>query len=104
MRLKVRGHKVNREAVLGSFPKTNQEHWVQIDDKRVLSAFGEQVKRIRLDIGISQERLALKSGMDRTYISGIERGERNVSLLNLFKLATALSVEPQQLVGFEHGQ
>lgn len=55
-------------------------------------AYGLAFREIRSDQGISQERLAHLSGLDRTYVSGIERGERNPSLENLLKLADALGV------------
>jgi transcriptional regulator with XRE-family HTH domain len=49
-------------------------------------------------MGISQEELGDVAGLDRTYIGGIERGERNVSALNIAKLAKALKVKPEKLV------
>ena len=59
-------------------------------DPRVI--FGERVRSIRAKRGISQERLADLAELDRTYISGIERGIRNVSLMNIVKIADALDV------------
>ena len=47
---------------------------------------------------MSQERLAQKAGLDRTYVSGIERGERNPSLANLFRLADALELELSRIL------
>jgi transcriptional regulator with XRE-family HTH domain len=61
------------------------------------AAFGETIRAIRKQRGISQESLALKCGLDRTYISGIERGARNPSLTNILKLALALDTSPVQL-------
>jgi transcriptional regulator with XRE-family HTH domain len=54
--------------------------------------FGKNLKRIRLEKGISQESLALSADLDRTYIPGIEKGERNVSITVVEKLANALNV------------
>lgn len=61
------------------------------------AAFGETIRAIRKQRGMSQERLALECGLDRTYISGIERGARNPSLTNILKLALALDTSPVQL-------
>lgn len=54
--------------------------------------FGEKVRQLRLAKKLSQEALALESGIDRTYISDIEKGERNVSITIIEKLAIALNV------------
>lgn len=55
--------------------------------------FGEKVKCFRLEKGWSQEKLALEAGIDRTYLPGIEKGERNVSITVIEKLAIALGIE-----------
>lgn len=68
-----------------------------MDEALLLSTFGTRVKSARLDRGLSQEKLALDCGLDRTYISGIERGKRNVSLINIHKLAGALGISPAEL-------
>jgi len=52
--------------------------------------FGNAVRRWRHKLGVSQEEFADICGMDRTYVGGIERGERNVSLINIEKIANAL--------------
>ena len=65
-----------------------------VKDSDILKKFGKRVQNLRLQKGItSQMGLSLKTGLDRTYIGGIERGERNVALKNLEKIAKALGVE-----------
>ena len=71
-----------------------------MNEEKVLLLFGAHVKSLRLQNEISQEQLALLSELDRTYISGIERGKRNISLLNILKLATSLNVPAAQLLSF----
>lgn len=61
------------------------------------SAFGERVRIVRLAMGISQEALAAKAGLHRTYVGSVERGERNVSLDNIHALADALGVDVREL-------
>ena len=60
--------------------------------------FGQNVRSARVKKEISQEELADLAKLDRTYISGIERGIRNVSLLNIVKIADALKVYPSVLL------
>jgi len=62
-----------------------------------LSIFGRYLRDLRLSQGITQEALAERVGLHPTYIGGIERGERNLGLSNLLKLATALNVRPSAL-------
>lgn len=61
------------------------------------AAFGQTIRAIRDRGGLSQESLALQCGLDRTYISGIERGTRNPSLTNILRIAAALDVRPAEL-------
>jgi len=65
--------------------------------KSVLRNFGQQLKRIRREKGYSQEHLANISGLDRSYIGGVERGERNISLVNISKLAESLHTDIKKL-------
>ena len=66
-------------------------------DKKYLDLFGKQLRVLRRERGYSQEELAEHSGLHRTYVSSAERGERNVSLTNLHKLAGALGVDTAEL-------
>ena len=66
--------------------------------KEVLVSFGRQVAAERRKIGLSQEALAARAGIHRTYVGAVESGERNISLLNIHKLADALGVDPGVLV------
>ncbi|MFT3888958.1 MAG: helix-turn-helix transcriptional regulator [Arachnia sp.] len=61
-------------------------------------ALGQRVRELRRGLGVSQEALAHSAGMDRTYVGGIERGERNVAFDNLCRLADALGVAPAELL------
>jgi len=61
---------------------------------------GEKIRERRKELGWSQEDLSNKTGLDRTYISGIERGLRNPALKNLNKLANALKIPIDQLMKF----
>lgn len=62
-----------------------------------LISFGKRVKELRKQQGLSQENLALICDLDRSYIGGVERGERNISLINLFKIAKALDISLSDL-------
>jgi len=59
---------------------------------------GQTVRKRRKALGLSQEGLAEKADLHWTYIGGIERGERNVSLLNIVKVARALGLTPARLL------
>lgn len=60
--------------------------------------FGERVRERRHALGLSQEQLAERAAMHWTYVGSVERGERNVALLNIVRLAAALGVDPAELV------
>jgi transcriptional regulator with XRE-family HTH domain len=62
------------------------------------AAFGEAIRQMRGELGLSQEALAEACDLDRTYISGIERGSRNPSLTNILKIAAALNARPADLL------
>lgn len=60
--------------------------------------FGALLKQLRTDKGISQENLAYDSELDRTFISLLERGERQPSIATLFKLAKSLNIKPSEII------
>lgn len=57
---------------------------------------GEKIRKLRLDMDISQEELGFRSKVHRTYIGAIERGEQNVSVDSLHRIARALKVKPEE--------
>jgi transcriptional regulator with XRE-family HTH domain len=64
-----------------------------------LKIFGKAVRELREERGWSQEAFADLCGLHRTYIGGIERGERNIGLLNILRIAKALGIQPSLLLG-----
>ena len=67
----------------------------------MLTRFGQRLASIRKVRKVSQERLALESGIARSYLSGVERGQRNIALMNLHRLALALKVPLSELMDIE---
>ncbi|MBE9104030.1 helix-turn-helix transcriptional regulator [Nostoc cf. edaphicum LEGE 07299] len=65
---------------------------------KILTALGYLVRRHRTELGISQEELGLRANLDRTYISGVERGVRNPSLTALVSLAVGLGINVSLLL------
>jgi len=65
------------------------------DPKKV---FGERVRALRQAANLSQEELAEACGLQRTYVGAVERGERNISLLNIIVLSRALRIKPSSLL------
>lgn len=68
-----------------------------MEKRNVLRSFGERVREIRTLKGLSQEELARLAKIDRTYIGGIERGERNAGIKNVWRIADALGVPAADL-------
>ncbi len=66
--------------------------------QKILINFGEKVREIRKEKGLSQEELAHKADLHRTYIGMIERAEKNITLLNIEKIAKALEVNIKELI------
>lgn len=68
-------------------------------NSELLLAFGARVRQARTAAGLSQEALAHHAGLHRTYVSSVERGERNIALINIVVLAEALNIDAGELVG-----
>lgn len=63
--------------------------------------FGRRLAQLRKEKGWSQETLSLESGVARSYLGGVERGQRNIALVNICRLADALGLKPAKLFEFE---
>ena len=70
----------------------------QLNRGDILKRFGDTLREYRHRAELSQEKLAAKAGIDRTYVGGAERGERNLALVNIVRLAEALGIRPAQLL------
>ena len=68
------------------------------DKEKIRLEFGMLLRAQRNSIGISQEELAFRSGLHRTYVGSVERGERNLSLENIFVFAKTLGCHPRDLI------
>ncbi len=64
----------------------------------VLTGLGSVIREVRAGRGLSQESLAVDAELDRSYMGGIERGEHNLTLINLHKIAAALDAKPSELL------
>lgn len=71
------------------------------DRDKALRIIGNNIRLIRTWLNLSQEELAFKSGLHRTYIGAVERGEKNITILNLIKIANALEVRVQDLLDLD---
>ena len=70
----------------------------------VLERFGLHMRKVRTKAGVSQEKLAELAGLHRTYVSSVERGKRNISLLSIDKLASALDVSLREMMPTASGR
>ena len=68
------------------------------DQQADLYKIGRRLAKLRKERGWSQEMLALESGLARSYLGGVERGQRNIAVLNILKLARTLGCEPGELL------
>ena len=69
-----------------------------MDNREILIKFGNRVREIRKEKNLSQEELSFKADLHRTYIGMIERAEKNITLINIDKIAKALDVEIKELL------
>ena len=72
-----------------------------LQEKTLLVKVGKRIRKQRLVIDLSQEKLAFKSGLDRTYIGSVERGERNIAVINLNKVCAALDISIAELFNLD---
>lgn len=63
----------------------------------IRAKLGKKIKTLRTSLGLSQEKFALQIGMDRTYFASVEAGKRNISLINIKKIADGLGVSLEEL-------
>ncbi|MFO1065504.1 MAG: helix-turn-helix transcriptional regulator [Pirellulales bacterium] len=68
---------------------------------KIQQRFGERVRELRVERQLSQEKLGFAAQLDRTYIVSVEQGRRNVSLVNIVRIANALGVSPVELFIYE---
>jgi transcriptional regulator with XRE-family HTH domain len=68
-----------------------------MERRNILNIFGQRVRQLRKEKNLSQEELSFKADLHRTYIGMIERAEKNITLINIEKIAKALNVEIKEL-------
>lgn len=68
------------------------------EEKAILLKIGRNIRAKRKALSLSQEELAFRAELDRTYVGSVERGERNIAVLNLVRIAGVLGVEPGYLL------
>lgn len=68
--------------------------------KKAQKQLGKAIRQRRHEIGLSQEDFASSCGVHRTYMGAVERGERNISLMNIIRIANAFNIKPSELLAF----
>lgn len=71
------------------------------EEKTYLRRIGNRIRELRIEANLSQEKLAFACNLDRTYIGSVERGERNISVINLRKIAEALTIKVSFLLNID---
>jgi len=85
----------------GYLQETIMEKSYADNDKELLKKIGNRIRKLRVELGLSQEKLAFASGLDRSYIGSVERGERNIAIINLSKIASSLNLSISELLQIE---
>lgn len=75
-----------------------------MENREILIKFGQRIRQLRKEKNLSQEELSFKAGLHRTYIGMIERAEKNITLVNIEKIATALEVSIDNILKFDNGE
>lgn len=75
-----------------------------MESREILIKFGQRVRQLRKEKNLSQEELSFKSDLHRTYIGMIERAEKNITLVNIEKIANALETSIDNLLKFDNGK
>ncbi|MGJ1266636.1 helix-turn-helix domain-containing protein [Sphingobacterium spiritivorum] len=75
---------------------------MKVENSDVLIAFGNKIRELRIERKLSQEQLADLAGLHRTYIGMIERAEKNITLINIYKLSKALNVDMEEIFRNAH--
>ncbi len=71
---------------------------MKIDHEKAQGKLGKHIREVRTARGFSQEEFAYRCGVHRTYMGAIERGERNISLLNILRISKALKIKSSELL------
>ena len=77
-------------------------YYLSMPKKDVLIKFGEKVRSERMRQGLSQEELAYRAGVHRTYIGMIERAEKNITLINIYKITKALNLKASDFFEYDN--
>ena len=85
---------MRQPCTIGFMAKPSNRH----AGSKILISFGLGIRQLRSEMGLSEEALVADANMDRSYVGGIERGEHNITVMNVIKLADALKTKPSLLL------